>query len=820
MKGRLAAILSVTVLLSLAFWPTVRADDVRVDVAFSALPSDSEDYDELANLGNQTDRTLSNYNFTWTPFFDANPDLLGLTVAPLTTPIIIERETSTLEVVQRVLFQSDQIMSGGSVSFWRSPIGNYTNTSLVDFRLYRSDTASNNVTSIGPDGPIFEDPVQVREVYSYSGFPEDDFPAMARTFYIPLVYDASQAQWTDLSSTIEDTFVTENFPGNNYGASTELYVSQENSGFQRSRTLVKWDTSSLPSDAVILSANLTFHAFDVFANGFPVGGHEIGAFLTEGDWVEGSVTWNDKPSFGSLDSTIMTTAAPADFSWNVTEAVRRGYIGSQERGVTLKYLFEEAPNQEWTFLSSTENVTGSERPQLWVQWAPGDAGYKFAYIGVRAPIFPAKNYFAYWNFSGAGPQNYHLYFTEGNVAQDGVYKSWFREDAGSTTFVPVDLDQSVVFIRGMAHGIAGLVSECAYYDVACTSNDPKVEYNLTTSVVVGGPTSPTFLNVVMPVINKEPTQTTPDILIDATIFFQSGAGPAQVAQALFLNETTSLAQRSWNITAISAGAFVGETVIRVYFEIYPLHADEPLVFYLNANVRETWTNLSIVLDGGGGLTIPFHYALFGYFSVDPFFFENTDRDIVLVPVEEPDTALGIFEVFQSWRASLSSTGETSCAAQLESRTWSYITTLGGKAIIDLLSGDQCLIDAVLAGAAFLLRSTLNFLAPIFGPVGDWLYKVGTWIWQAIEFVINALQWFLFWAVKLINVFLVAVIFSIAYLAPSYVGRAFHEWVREGYDIEVLREVMREGWDKVWSLIHLIIVLVLLAISAISAVLPL
>jgi hypothetical protein len=82
-----------------------------------------------------------------------------------------------------------------------------------------------------------------------------------------------------------------------------------------------------------------------------------------------------------------------------------------------------------------------------------------------------------------------------------------------------------------------------------------------------------------------------------------------------------------------------------------------------------------------------------------------------------------------------------------------------------------------------------------------------------------LEWFLFWAVKFINVFIVASIFAIMYFSSSYVMRGFYVWAKTGFNTEEMRDVFKEGWDRVWSIIALILSMVMIAVGAIQAVKP-
>jgi len=212
------------------------------------------------------------------------------------------------------------------------------------------------------------------------------------------------------------------------------------------------------------------------------------------------------------------------------------------------------------------------------------------------------------------------------------------------------------------------------------------------------------------------------------------------------------------------------------------------------------------------------YLIFGYFSIDTFFYSNTELTIVLFPVEEPNTELGISQLFNELRGRMQAQNQAAVNCQPELIFAQLV--LGPDKLRALLDANQCILGAIVNGAAWVFQTVFNAILGVAGIIGPILYAIGAWIWQAITFLINAVEWFLFWAVKLLNLFIVGIVFSLVYLAPTYVGRGFYEFVRRGYDIAVLREVMRAGWERVWPIIQLMLTLVIMVISAIAAVIPL
>ena len=86
---------------------------------------------------------------------------------------------------------------------------------------------------------------------------------------------------------------------------------------------VKFDLSSIPSNAVIVSAKLKLT--DQSSSSIAVDVHRV----TGGDWSEGSITWNNKPSYDSAVIDSATTGNDGDvIEWDVTDVVQGWVDGS------------------------------------------------------------------------------------------------------------------------------------------------------------------------------------------------------------------------------------------------------------------------------------------------------------------------------------------------------------------------------------------------------------------------------------------------------------------------------------------------------------
>ena len=813
---RSTPIVAATLLLLTMLSPTVAAQDVQVQLEFVADP-DSDIYDEILNVANTTEQYRTNYNRTWVPFFDKYPDAEGVTVTPFMPSAIVRQNSSTLSAVQRIRFTDDHLMGGSSISWWRSPLGAIPFGATVNVQIFRSDSFSNSVSTLSATGPVFTDPLYTQQIWNFTGDTSLTGELHLRSLDTGALPDMAQVQWSNLSATIEDAVVYEENPTVNDGASGAYSIGRP-APYTR-RSFVSWDTSALPADAIVLNANLTLKAFSYQG---PVGQtFELRKVMQS--WLDSTVTWNNQPSALDLVAQAITEQMVAlrEYPFNVTELLNwdlTAFGPGQSRGLRLAYRDESmGPNSTFLFRANSFFTPIGLRPQLWVQWAPATVGYNLTYAKVFAPLFINKDYYAYWRVSGMGAQSYHAYFTPNDVGNNDNHTSWLRVDSVVKN-IPVDLDQSVVLIRGMANGIAGLAATCAPYGLNCTAAaNFLVHYNTTFSTVVNNGPLYTYANVVHPAFVRDPDSGNAEAILRIVPHDSLGATYVVPDATLEWDDTESMTVESFNLSAVAG--LPGKTVVRIDYRWDIISQNTNISFWLSATSRlaDTIVTMDTTTTDQSQTA---HFAVFGYFNIDGFFYTNTDLDIILYTVEEPDTEFGIAQLWARLKAQIE---EAQDLCNFDTLLTDLATISGLSDFAQELisrSPAACIVQRLIEGAVWVFNTVFGRLGEFFSPVLDILFIVGGWIWQALTFLVKAIEWFLFWGVKLINVFIVAAVFAIAFLSPSYVGRGLYEWAKSGYDGSVLRDVLRRGWERVWSVIQLIISLVIVALSAIAAVLPL
>ncbi|MBP8863011.1 MAG: DNRLRE domain-containing protein [Anaerolineae bacterium] len=119
----------------------------------------------------------------------------------------------------------------------------------------------------------------------------------------------------------KDSYVTDKAGDTNYGTATNLNVGLSSLlGTYTYRTFAAFNLSSLPADAVILTATLELYRTSA-------GDFNIAAQALTQEWHETTVTWNAQPTATTANEA--TGAAAGDwYHWDVTQIVKNWYNGA------------------------------------------------------------------------------------------------------------------------------------------------------------------------------------------------------------------------------------------------------------------------------------------------------------------------------------------------------------------------------------------------------------------------------------------------------------------------------------------------------------
>jgi len=159
---------------------------------------------------------------------------------------------------------------------------------------------------------------------------------------------------------IDDAYVCSDAANLNFGSETVLKVGYK-SGAYDCHSYIKFDLSSIPENAVIVSARLKLVDNKDSPSNVNVDVHRV-----MGDWDESSIKWSNKPDY---DSTVISNAASGAsgdvIEWDVTDLVQAWVNGTYDNyGLVLIGGYAD-PVEEFR---SKETSNSDDKPKLVIEY--------------------------------------------------------------------------------------------------------------------------------------------------------------------------------------------------------------------------------------------------------------------------------------------------------------------------------------------------------------------------------------------------------------------------------------------------------------------
>lgn len=177
----------------------------------------------------------------------------------------------------------------------------------------------------------------------------------------------SIAQTTTISiNSDKSAHTTSDSPTTNFGSVSSLWAGRMpprlmGGSYSTRRTYVEFDLSSIPQNAIIISASLELH--EIITYGTP----EIFTHRVEQSWAENSITWSSAPSYSTTDEIEASSVVSGWFTVDVKEHVQNMVAGVYTNfGWVLRHD-DELENAEKN-KNFTSDDAGSNKPRLIVKY--------------------------------------------------------------------------------------------------------------------------------------------------------------------------------------------------------------------------------------------------------------------------------------------------------------------------------------------------------------------------------------------------------------------------------------------------------------------
>jgi hypothetical protein len=200
-------------------------------------------------------------------------------------------------------------------------------------------------------------------------------PDESGAFSIPSV-GQPVVNWLYIQPSAADAFVDEGAPGINSGAVPTMDV-RPGSG-QRRRSLVRFDLSSIPSGATILSAKMNLYATVPPTASTPLYVHRV-----TGPWAEAGITWDTMPTITPNNDAWVSVGPSVGWKpWTVTAVVQGWWAGTYPNyGLLVKYpAGAEGSAGDDIVFATREDATTANRPTLEVQYSAPSTN-ECSYVG-------------------------------------------------------------------------------------------------------------------------------------------------------------------------------------------------------------------------------------------------------------------------------------------------------------------------------------------------------------------------------------------------------------------------------------------------------
>ena len=169
----------------------------------------------------------------------------------------------------------------------------------------------------------------------------------------------------------EDAFLGSAAPDNNYGTHPDFISNKFSGGIVRS--LIRFDFSIIPTNAIVNSVKLSLYAYNSPANGSHfVGRGESYLQTVDSNWDESTVTWNNQPSSSSVNQVTLDNAQSSvqdylniDITTTASSMIENP---SENHGYVIKLVNETLSSNKLVF-GSSDNQNEDLHPKVVVEFS-------------------------------------------------------------------------------------------------------------------------------------------------------------------------------------------------------------------------------------------------------------------------------------------------------------------------------------------------------------------------------------------------------------------------------------------------------------------
>jgi hypothetical protein len=310
------------------------------------------------------------------------------------------------------------------------------------------------------------------------------FIANPRTFHATASFIGSTETVTLYS--VEDSYVNASSPDTNYGDAQYLYVSGSSTHLSQALIYVKFDLSSIPQNAHIVSAKLKLCLWQLskLYYGIQFGGDAVDAYYcSDNSWAELGITWNNRPKFDF----------PSTASWAVSEQiVERGYkswdvTNEVQKSLPLMALTEvlrfSSKHDGYGFAGFISKEQSLDEPKLEIEYTT-EPVFKVQIESAQdveaTPYFLTlrsnRGLISFANKTFHIPYDFDVEYGSYPVEYSGGYDFVRWETTGGITVLDKNAKSTMATISG--NGTLRAVGNAGKLEYSYDNGKPSVDYSL------------------------------------------------------------------------------------------------------------------------------------------------------------------------------------------------------------------------------------------------------------------------------------------------------------------------------------------------------
>lgn len=471
----------------------------------------------------------------------------------------------------------------------------------------------------------------------------------------------------------------------------------------------------------------------------------------------------------------------------------------------------------WINYRTWENISVPNETSSTAYW------YNFTYIKACFGLFPNEWYYVQADIYAPTTHNMTLFVSLSDFGNDGRYSSWVWAD-DQFLYLPCDIDFPFVCTYGMSNGITGIGARNTY-----RPGEYAIAMHINASIPIGQPITASnhWFNILVPMfINRSVSQyVNVDFWVsyynstdDSGMFYQNAVGSQNWDEF-----------GSYEMICFSenVSAYVGEDIDHIRFDCllwnYSSSDSTPearAIKFWGTQRAKNWThevgytdiyftaNSQPLMAGTWNYTMYERqfFVPFGYYAVDSWRWNMTNQSIIVIPINTPKTSLEISEVMQKFEAWL--VKGTKNEKGLFENIVDFFKWLAWQSFELAMDIADWVLNLP------VIRDFVKFALDVF----NFIYGVGVWLWDKINLVFDLLEWFTYWAVRIIYSLSIVIVYMVNVFGVISINSALLNVVKTGNGRDFIL-AFRAGWRFILAIITLLLSLAIMAISIVSAVVP-